>query len=281
MKKTFNTDKQNKLAEQFHALHHTGQMLVLPNTWDCTSAKIYEDAGFPAIATTSSGISWTCGYQDGEHIPPDLMLNFIRRIVNVVDIPVTADIEAAYYRDDFKQFSKFIADVIEAGAVGINLEDADPESGKLRETTYQVEMIKTVRKVCKEKGVNLYLNARTDGMAAAKGDLRDETQICIERSKAYEEAGADGIFVPFVRDIETVAQLKIAINLPLNILMADSLDVEELKKLRVNRVSIGGKPKLAAMKVIKKIAEELRNSNNWPSLFDCDHNYGEVNAWFD
>jgi 2-methylisocitrate lyase-like PEP mutase family enzyme len=280
MKNKFDPALQNKLAEKIHALHHADEMLVLPNAWDCISAKIFEAGGFPAIATTSSGISWSCGYPDGEHIPPRLMLEVINRIAHSVTVPLTADIEGGYYRDDWNKFSEFIGDVIEAGAVGVNLEDSDSKTGILNDVKHQAKAIKLIKECGKQKSVNLFVNARTDAMGLAK-DLKTKIQICIERAKSFEEAGADGIFIPFVKEMETVAQLKEAIRLPLNILITDTLDIGELKKLKVNRVSVGSKAVLATMNLIGKIAEELKNGNDWHSLFVKEPTYGEVNGWFE
>ncbi|MCC7400255.1 MAG: isocitrate lyase/phosphoenolpyruvate mutase family protein [Chitinophagaceae bacterium] len=271
---------QNKLAEKFHSLHHAEEMLVLPNAWDSASARIFQESGFPAVATTSSGVSWSLGYKDGEHTPPELVIEVIGRMAGAISIPLTADIEAGYYGNDLDKFSKFIADVIEAGAVGINLEDADSHTKKLYDLDRQLAKIKAVKEVSRQKGVNLFLNARTDAIELAPGDLKEKAQACIERAKAFEDAGADGIFVPFVPDMETIAFLKKGIKLPLNVLMGNTLDVAELRKLKINRVSIGGKPMLATLEHLKKIAGELRSGNDWPSLFTKDLTYPQVNNWF-
>lgn len=270
---------QNKLAEQFRALHYADEMLVLPNAWDCASAKIFEQSGFPAIATTSSGISWSYGYKDGEHIPPDLMIEVIQRITHAVSIPVTADIEGGYFGNDIEKFAKFIADVVHAGAVGINLEDSDSHTRLLNDINKQILKIKAAKESCLQKGVHLFVNARTDAMVGPE-NLKTKIQICINRAKEYEAAGADGIFVPFVKDIETVARLKEAIRLPLNILMADTLEVAKLRNLKVNRVSVGGKPMLATMNLLKNISKELSAKNNWDSLFVKYPGYDDMNKWF-
>ncbi|MBS1745687.1 MAG: isocitrate lyase/phosphoenolpyruvate mutase family protein [Bacteroidetes bacterium] len=279
MNENFDSITQNNKAALFHSLHQKNEMLVLPNAWDSASAKIFEASGFPAIATTSSGISWSCGYKDGEHIPPALMIEVIQRITHSVNIPVTADIESGYYGNDMQKFSDFIGNVIEAGAVGINLEDSDANTHQLYDVHQQVLKIKTAKEISQQKKVNLFVNARTDAMAGNE-DLNTKIKICISRAKEYEAAGADGIFIPFVKDIESVAQLKAAISLPLNILMADSLDVAELRKLKVNRVSVGSKPILTTMSLLKKISNDLRSGNDWTSLFVKEPNYDEMNKYF-
>lgn len=279
MERVFDPVAQNRLAEKFRELHHADEMLILPNAWDCASAKIFEVSGFPAIATTSSGISWSFGYKDGEHIPPELMIEVIYRITQTVNIPVTADIEGGYYGNDPEKFLKFIGSVVKAGAVGINLEDSDACTRRLNDIQQQVLKIKLAKGGGKQKGVNLFVNARTDAMEAP-GDLETRIKNCIERANAYEAAGADCIFIPFVKEIETVAQLKQAVSLPLNILMADTLDAGALRVLKVNRVSVGGKPMLATMNLLKKIGAKLREGNNWQSLFVKEPTYAEMNGWF-
>ncbi|MCO6497258.1 MAG: isocitrate lyase/phosphoenolpyruvate mutase family protein [Chitinophagaceae bacterium] len=280
MTKEFNPGVQNELAKKFHALHHTDEMLVLPNAWDAISARMFQETGFQAIATTSSGVSWACGYQDGEKIPPEEMLAALKRITRVVSIPVSADIEAGYYADDHDKFYQFICDVIEAGIVGINLEDADSKAGGMRDQDKQLELIRLARKAGNDKGVNIYINARTDAYERAAGDLDARIQACIDRAKAFEGAGADGIFVPFTKEMETIAKLKQGISLPLNILISNTLDVAGLRKLKVNRVTVGGKPILATLHTLRKVAESLKAGDDWSPLFVPGPTYPEVNAWF-
>src|ERR1700675_3176329 len=117
---------QSEKAELFRSLHRGPEILVLPNAWDCASARLFEQAGFPAIATTSAGIAFSLGYSDGERIPQDLMLTAVRRISSCVSVPVTADLESGY-----GDVAKTTAGLIAAGAVGLNLEDMQQEAGTL------------------------------------------------------------------------------------------------------------------------------------------------------
>src|SRR5579859_7686544 len=132
---------QPEKAKLFLSLHHGPRILVLPNAWDVASARIFEDAGFPAMATTSSGIANSLGYPDGQVIPRDEMLEVVARIVRAVSVPVSADMEAGYGEtpDDMAATARA---TIEAGAIGLNLEDAVGEGlGKLVETALQTEKI--------------------------------------------------------------------------------------------------------------------------------------------
>src|SRR4030095_4947916 len=137
----------NKLIEEktslFRQLHHGPSILVLPNAWDAASARIFSTMGFPAIATTSSGIANCLGYADGENIPLDEMLFMIKRILNAVDLPVTADIEAGY-TNDTRTLSSTIQSLIDLGVVGINLEDSSG-SDRLIDVAMQTEKLPDAR----------------------------------------------------------------------------------------------------------------------------------------
>lgn len=271
---------QKDLTEKFLALHHADKALILPNAWDCASAKIFEAAGFPAIATTSSGISFSYGYQDGEHILPELMLQVIKRIVKSVSVPVTADIEGGYAHGDEDKFIKFINKLIDTGIAGINLEDSNSVTQKLHDIVYQTKLIRKVRELSSKKGVHVFINARTDAMRIGAGSLESRIAESIKRAKSFEESGADGIFVPFVHENETVAALKKEIKLPLNILIEATLDVATLKQLKVNRISTGSGPSLATLSLLKKISAELQQSNQWNILFDRQVTYADMNNYF-
>src|SRR5271154_6913907 len=147
---------QSEKAEFFRSLHRGSEILVLPNAWDCSSARLFEQAGFPAIATTSAGVAFSLGYSDGERVPQDLMLDAVRRISGCVDVPVTADLEAGY-----GDVAKTPAGLIAAGAVGLNLEDMDHESQSLAAIPMQIEKIAMVRHIAAGLGVNVVINART------------------------------------------------------------------------------------------------------------------------
>lgn len=272
-------NKQAALAEKFHTLHHAGKTLILPNAWDCISAKIFEKEGFPAIATSSASVSWAYGYPDGEIIPPDMMIDAIQKMSRCTDLPLTADIEGGFIWDDLTQFKAFIRQVIESGAVGINLEDSSQHFVGLNKLELQKQRIKTAKEAGKELGINFYLNARVDAMSAMEGKSLDEKiQTTIERAKAYREAGADGIFVPFISDIEIIRKLKPQIGLPLNILSNVNLNVTELKAIGVERISIGSRPAMSIYAKLKEIAHSVHSSDNWKPLFDNGITYEEMNV---
>lgn len=273
--------RQKQLTAAFRALHHSGQMLILPNAWDAISARIFEDAGFPAVATTSSGVSFSMGCPDGEHLDPEWLLAVTARMVTAIRVPLTVDIEAGYRDGGEEGFRRFVGRLLETGAVGINLEDGSAKTRSLAGTDLQQRLIRAVREVAAEKDRDVFINARTDAMMYASGEKEDRIREALARAGAFEEAGADGIFVPFVTDMDTVAALKQGIRLPLNILADEHLDVDGLRRLGVNRISTGSKPILATLSLLREIAAELRGEGTWKKLYSDGITYREANQLLD
>lgn len=267
-------------TEQFHALHIAPELLVLPNAWDSASAVLFEDAGFPAIATTSAGIAFCRGYRDGEQIPRDEMLDEVARIAARVDIPVTADLEAGYGTDP-EAVAETVRRAIEAGAVGCNIEDAIVGGGDpLLEFQLSVERILAAREAADTADIPFVINARTDGFLriGADGKVLDES---VRRANAYYEAGARSLFVPGVFDGQTIGRLAREIAGPVNILAGPKTpSVAELEVLGVARLSVGGGIARAAYTVTREAAEELRDSGTFGFTENTFSN-AELNALLD
>jgi len=257
-------------AERFRALHHGPDILVLPNAWDCVSARIFEEAGFPAIATTSAGIANAMGYPDGQRIPGKEMLAVVKRIAGCVSVPVTADLEGGY--DDI---AGTIAGLVESGAIGLNLEDGE------REAAQHTQTIATARRVGLELGIHLVINARTDLYLAAIGDPATRFERTCERSNAYAAAGADCVFIPGIRDEETIRRFVETLHFPLNFLaVAGSPPVRRLKELGVARVSIGSGIARVAMAITRRIALEVKSTGSFDGMADA-FPYAEANRLFE
>jgi len=269
---------QAEKAKLFLSLHHGPRILVLPNAWDVASARIFEDAGFPAIATTSSGIANSLGYPDGQVIGRDEMLEVVARIVRAVSVPVTADMESGYGEtpDDMAATAH---GVIEAGAVGLNLEDAVGEgSGELFEVPLQTEKIRAMIDAAKKMGVDLVLNARTDIYLEEIGEPSTRAERTIERLNAYRDAGAACLFAPGVKDEATIAQLVRGVRGPLNILgVAGAPPVHVLEKMGVARVSVGGGPMRVTMTLVSRIAKRLRDDGDFSAMFGEAMPFAEAN----
>src|SRR5260370_2813103 len=156
-------ESQASKAIQFRQLHRGPGVLILPNAWDVASARVFEDAGFPAIATTSAGIAFSLGYPDGQRIPREEMLARIGRIARAVDVPVTADIEAGY-GSSAQAAAATTLELIQAGAIGMNLEDASGNPDEpLIDLQLAVEKIKAALAAAAQRHVEIVVNARTDG----------------------------------------------------------------------------------------------------------------------
>ena len=260
-------DPRKSKAEAFRALHHGPKALVLPNAWDAASARIFEIAGFPALATTSAGIAFSLGYPDGQRITRQEMLSVVARITSKVAVPVTADMEAAY-GETAEAAELTAAGVIEAGAVGLNLEDAkDDPAHPLVDLSLQIEKIRAIRGAGDAIGVPLVLNARTDVYLKAVGPVEKRYDEALRRAVAFRDAGADCIFIPGVKDPDTISRFVRDLQYPINILaVPGSPSVPELQKLGVARVTVGSGPMRATMGLVRSIADELRTSGTYHTM---------------
>lgn len=250
------TETQRAKAKRFLDLHTGGRLLVLPNAWDAGSARIFEQAGFQALGSTSAGIALSLGYPDGERVNRAEMLEAVRGIASAVAIPVTADLEAGY-GPTVNDAVETAREAIAAGAVGMNFEDSTSDD-RLVDVASQAERIRAIKKVAETEGLAFVLNARTDVFLLQIGDSAGRFDEAVRRANAYHEAGADCLFVPGVADAETIGWLARAIKGPLNVLaVRGTPPTAELERLGVARVSVGGGPMRAALTLTLRIAREL------------------------
>jgi 2-methylisocitrate lyase-like PEP mutase family enzyme len=267
---------QSEKAELFRSLHRGPEILVLPNAWDCASARIFELAGFPAIATTSAGIAFSLGYPDGERIPQDLMLATVGQITDSVELPVTADLESGY-----GDVAKTTAGLIAAGAVGLNLEDMDHESQSLAPIPAQIEKIAMIRRIATGLGVNVVLNARTDVFLAEIGEPATRFDRACARLQSYIGAGADCVFLPGLADENIIRRVVETLRFPLNILAGANLPtIPRLRELGVARVSVGSGILRATLGLTRRIAQELKQSGTYTALLEGTMPFAEANALF-
>lgn len=265
-------------ALAFRSLHRGSRALILPNAWDVISARIVEEAGYPAIATTSAGIAFSLGYPDGERISREEMLARVGRIAKAVKVPVTADVEAGYgHRPEDAATTARL--VIEAGAVGMNLEDSTNDPARpLVDLSLQLEKIRAVREAALRTGVLLVLNARTDVYLAQVGQENTRYDQTVKRLTAFRDAGAECVFAPGLRDAEIIARLVKDVQCPLNILAGPgSLTIPELEKLGVARVSLGSGTIRGTLGVLRKMAEELKTSGTYVEMEGAP-SHAQVNA---
>jgi 2-methylisocitrate lyase-like PEP mutase family enzyme len=271
---------QSEKAELLLKLHDKGASLLLPNAWDCASARLFEEAGFPAIATTSGGIAFAYGYPDGQQISRDEMLQAIARIVAAVQIPVTADIEAGYGPTPV-DVATTIQGVIAAGAVGVNLEDNTGRFQPLYALEEQVERITAAREAATRAGLGLVINARIDTYLFQIGAEETRLEETLRRARAYLEAGATSILVPAVLDPSLIQVLVREIPGPLNILAGPGgPSAPELFRLGVTRISIGSKAMVATMGLIRDIARELREQGTFEQIALHPYRHAEASKLF-
>lgn len=251
-------------------MHAGPRILLLPNAWDVISARIFEEAGFGAIATTSAGIAFTLGYPDGQKISRAEMLQAITRIARAVRVPVTADVEAGY-GDRPEDAAQTAREVIEAGGVGMNLEDATNErEHPVNDLSLQLEKIRAVQEAARQADVSIVLNARTDVYLLQVGAPEARYDLALQRLSAFRDAGADCLFLPGVRDTETIRRMVTDLRFPINILAGPgSPPVPELQKLGVARVSLGSGPIRATLGLVRRMAEELKATGTYRTLEDA------------
>jgi 2-methylisocitrate lyase-like PEP mutase family enzyme len=268
---------QIEKALKLRELHHGQEILILPNAWDVASARIFEEAGFPAVATTSAGIAFSLGYPDGQRISREEMLARIARIARAVHVPVTADIESGY-GDSAAATAATTRDLIDAGVAGMNLEDASGDRNPpLIDLQLAVEKIRAVRETALQMQAQIVVNARTDVYLLPDGDPDANYSEALRRLIAFRAAGADCVFAPGLKDAGTIERLVKAVACPLNVLAVPGTpSISELKKLGVARVSLGSGPMRATLGLLRKMAEELKAAGTYGAL-DGAIPYTDVN----
>src|ERR1700754_2658080 len=226
------TDTQREHAAALRRLHQSGT-LVLPNAWDAGSARLVEVAGAAAVATTSAGVSWALSLPDGQAASREEMVAAVGRIVEVVSIPVSADIEGGY-GDAPEDVAATVEAVIEAGAAGINLEDSIEVGGPLFSHQTQVERLQAARSIANHLGLPQFvINARTDSYLFEIGDPVDRLAETLGRAQEYAKAGADVLFVPGVGDLATLEQLVMGSPIPVNTLAGAGTSLDDLRRIGV------------------------------------------------
>jgi len=264
-------------AERLRALHRAPPIFVIPNAWDAASARVFEAEGFPAIATTSAGVAAALGYPDGGVVPAREMIEAIARIVRAVAVPVSADFEHAYGTAP-DAVADNVLRVIAAGAVGINLEDFVPGATDLEPLPLQLDKIRAIARASAKAGVRVVINARTDVFLRALGGADARLGVAVERGRAFLEAGADCVFVPGVRDRDTIRALVQGIGGPVNVLAVDHTPpLAELEALGVARVSVGSGPMRAALALVRDVARELKSTGTYVAFTSRAMSYDEVN----
>jgi len=272
------SERQHAKAAALRSLHEDG-IFVLPNAWDAGSAAMIAAAGAPVIATTSAGVSWSLGRQDGQRLSRPEATDAVRRIADAVDVPVTADIEGGYGSDP-GAVAATVAAMIGAGAVGINLEDSGAPGG-LFDAATQAARIRAARAAAADAGLpELVINARTDVFLFEIGEPAGRLDDVLARAAAYAEAGADSLFVPGLLDLSVLAALTGKVSLPVNVMAGPGApDVAALRAAGVRRVSLGQAITQAAYTLARQAAAEVLTAGTYDSITGAD-SFSDINGAF-
>lgn len=269
---------QAQKAEQFRKLHHGPRLLFLPNAWDVVSARILEECGHPAVATSSAAVAFSLGYPDGQRISRNEMLEVAGRIARAVEIPVTADLEAGY-GTTVQDMVETVKAAIAAGVVGMNLEDVTgDDKNSFVDLPLQVDKIRAICETAKSLGVPFVLNARTDIYLMPIGPEATRFERTVERLRAYRDAGASCLFAPCLYDRDTIAKLVKAVEAPVNILANPACPpIAELEKIGVARVSVGSGIMRATLGLVRRIGKDMLESRSCEMMFAGAIPHAELN----
>jgi 2-methylisocitrate lyase-like PEP mutase family enzyme len=278
---SFDLKLQAAKAETLRKLHHGRRAVVFPNVWDATSARVVEELGYPAVATTSAGIANMLGYVDGQNITRDEMLSIVSLVARRVRVPVTADMEAGY-ADTADQTYETATALIRSGGVGLNLEDSEEQESRLVDLSAQLEKIAAVREASVKLGVSLVLNARTDAYWWKGAHVDTRMAASVRRANAFRQAGADCVFVPGLRDLDEIRLFLRESPGPLNVLAGPKVaSIAELEAAGVRRVSIGSGGYRTAMGVMRRLAIQLKEHGTYELLEEHAIPFSEVNELLD
>ncbi|MFH0516749.1 isocitrate lyase/phosphoenolpyruvate mutase family protein [Streptomyces sp. M41] len=240
-------------VEALRALHRRtapGDPLVLPGPWDAASARVFVEAGFPALATPSAGVAACLGHEDGQS-PADEMFAAVARIVRAVDVPVSADIEGGYGIAP----DELVERLLETGAVGCNLEDS--EDGVLKDPRGHADWLAEVRRAAADR---VFVNARIDTFirAAAGADPKQSAEQAIERAALYVAAGADCVY-PIGAPTDVLPLLRSGIQGPINVhgTVTGGPSPTELGELGATRITFGPGLQRSATEALREIAAGL------------------------
>ena len=258
-------------AATFRALHQRG-LLVLPNAWDAGSARLIAARGAKAIATSSAAVAWSHGYADGDVLPVSLLVASVAGIVRSVNVPVSVDVEGGYAADA-RGVGETIARVIDAGGVGINIEDGTADPALL------CAKIEEIKRVAATQRVDLFVNARTDVYLAGLAPAERRVDETLARAERYRSAGADGIFVPGVVDVGEIRRIASGVGMPLNVLARKGLpSASELEGLGVRRLSAGSGLAQAMFGHIAALTDAFLRTGASDPLGEGAMVYGDINA---
>lgn len=246
----------------FRNLHHQTKPLLLANVWDAHTAKLAQQAGYQALGSSSHAIANFLGYEDGENITFEQLFFIIKHIRNVAKVPLSVDFEAGY-SDDPEEVARYAKELTKIGVAGINIEDGVVKNGKrsLGDAQLLVAKIKAIKNL-----TNIFINARIDTYTTKHPDSLKES---IARAIQYQEAGADGVFVPLIQTESDLKTFTSKVAIPLNVFVTPDLpDYETLRQLGVKRISHGAKQYEILIKKSEEIFQEFIKTKNYKKILE-------------
>jgi 2-methylisocitrate lyase-like PEP mutase family enzyme len=261
-------------ASELRQLHDHSTLLRLPNAWDAGSARLIEALGAKAVATTSAGFAWALGYPDGRRLPVSEVVASVGRIVRVLRVPLSVDIENGY-SDDPATVADNVMRLVDLGVAGINIEDG-PDAPSLL-----ASKIEAIRNALSKAGADLFINARSDVFLARLVDKPMQAGESITRGELYASAGADGLFLPALVDASEIDTIVKAVRLPLNVMALPGLpDAATLERLGVRRLSAGSAISQVVMGQAKALAERFLLDGKSEALHEQALPYAEMQSLF-
>ena len=269
---------QKDRAQDFRELHYGKKILILPNAWDVPSARVFENEGFPAVATSSAGLMISLGYPDGEVMGRDEFVSAVERIARVLSVPLSVDIVAGFGKTTNEVVATVKA-ILKAGGIGINIEDFAHATKKLFPVEKQVENVKAIRRLGETSDIPLIVNARTDALRFGTGDDEAKFEETVRRAVAYRDAGADCVYPMGLTEPVSIKRFVKELDFPINVMVRKGLPpVSELERLGVARVSFGPSASYAAMGLLKRASKEVLEEGTYQNLVDGAVAFDELNS---
>lgn len=269
---------QAEKAEEFRAMHSRSKTLVLPNAWDVPSARLFEDEGFPAVATSSAGMMVSLGYPDGQEIGIEALASAVGRIAKVLSVPLSADAVGGFGNTP-ADVARAVGKLVASGAVGVNIEDFEHATKTLLPVETQVERLRALKDLQRSTGIPFVINARTDAFRFAAGEQDARLNEAIRRGVAYRDVGADCVYPMGLVDAGSIVAYVKALDFPINVMVRKGLPaVAELQRLGVARVSFGPSASYAAMGLLRRASREVLEKGTYESLTEGAITFDELNS---
>jgi methylisocitrate lyase len=245
----------------FRNLHESG-CFVIPNPWDAGTARVLARSGFPALATTSSGSSWSMARRD-HHVPLDQALEHFRLIASSVDVPVNADFEGGFATDP-DGVAANVARAVETGVAGLSIEDSTGDGDRpLFDFVLAVERIRAARSAIDAANRRVLLTGRSEGFIVGSPDLKET----IRRLTAYAEAGAECLYAPGLSSLDDItAVVKAVAPRPVNVLARPTFTVRDIARTGARRISVGGGFARAAWSAFLDVTREVAERGTFTAL---------------